>query len=132
MIRLASWNVNGIRACFKNGFLDWFKKESFDFVALQEVRAEKEQIPQEVLNASGFNSSWFAATSKKGYSGVGILTKLPIEKTFSGYPGGLKHETRGNLLKRRGISEVLMRTVKGMLPRNKLRDEILKNLSVTE
>jgi exodeoxyribonuclease-3 len=84
MIRLASWNVNGIRACFKNGFLDWFKKESFDFVALQEVRAEKEQIPQEVLNASGFNSSWFAATSKKGYSGVGILTKLPIEKTFYG------------------------------------------------
>ncbi len=53
-------------------------------------------------------------------------------KTFSGYPGGLKHETRGNLMKRRGISEVLMRTVKGMLPKNKLRDEMLKNLKVTE
>jgi ribosomal protein L13 len=47
-------------------------------------------------------------------------------KTFSGYPGGLKHETRGNLLKRRGISEILMRTVRGMLPRNKLRDDMLK------
>jgi large subunit ribosomal protein L13 len=53
-------------------------------------------------------------------------------KTYSGYPGGLKHETRGNLLKRRGISEVLMRTVRGMLPRNKLREEMLKNLKVTE
>ncbi len=53
-------------------------------------------------------------------------------KTFSGYPGGLKHETRGKLLGRRGISEVLMRTVKGMLPHNKLRDPLLKNLKVTE
>lgn len=53
-------------------------------------------------------------------------------KTYSGYPGGLKHETRGNLLKRRGISEILLRTVRGMLPRNKLREEMLKNLKVTE
>ena len=53
-------------------------------------------------------------------------------KTFSGYPGGLKIETRGNLLKRRGISEILMRTVRGMLPRNKLRDDMLKNLKVSE
>lgn len=53
-------------------------------------------------------------------------------KTYSGYPGGLRHETRGNLLKRRGISEVLMRTVRGMLARTKLREEMLKNLKVTE
>ncbi len=53
-------------------------------------------------------------------------------KTFSGYPGGLRHETRGNLLKRRGVSEVLMRTVRGMLARTKLREEMLKNLKVTE
>ena len=53
-------------------------------------------------------------------------------KTFSGYPGGLKHETRGKLISRRGISEVLMRTVSGMLARTKLRDDMLKNLKVTE
>jgi large subunit ribosomal protein L13 len=53
-------------------------------------------------------------------------------KTYSGYPGGLKHETRGNLLKRRGTGEVLYRTVRGMLPRNKLREEILKNLTVID
>jgi large subunit ribosomal protein L13 len=53
-------------------------------------------------------------------------------KTFSGYPGGLKYETRGSLLKRRGVSEVLMRTVRGMLARTKLREEMLKNLKVTE
>jgi large subunit ribosomal protein L13 len=53
-------------------------------------------------------------------------------KTFSGYPGGLKHETLGHLRDRRGIKEVMMRTVRGMLPRNKLRDEMMKNLTVSE
>jgi large subunit ribosomal protein L13 len=53
-------------------------------------------------------------------------------KTFSGYPGGLKHETLGHLRDRRGIKEVMVRTVRGMLPRNKLRDEMMKNLTVSE
>lgn len=53
-------------------------------------------------------------------------------KTYSGYPGGLKHESRGHLLERRGIGEVLMRTVRGMLPRNKLRPEMLKRLKIEE
>ena len=88
----------------------------------------------------GKNSPEFAPNKLSGHhvevvnaSKLDLTDKMDdTYKTFSGYPGGLKHETRGNLLKRRGISEVLMRTVKGMLPRNKLRDEILKNLSVTE
>lgn len=53
-------------------------------------------------------------------------------KTYSGYPGGLKHETREHLIGRRGIKEVIVRTVRGMLPRNKLRTQMLKNLSVAE
>jgi large subunit ribosomal protein L13 len=52
--------------------------------------------------------------------------------TYSGYPGGLKHETRGHLLGRRGMKEVVMRTVRGMLPRNKLRNEMLKKLTIKE
>jgi large subunit ribosomal protein L13 len=50
--------------------------------------------------------------------------------TYSGYPGGLRYETRGHLLARRGMKEVLVRTVRGMLPRNKLRDQMLKNLTI--
>ncbi|MEI8223621.1 MAG: 50S ribosomal protein L13 [bacterium] len=50
--------------------------------------------------------------------------------TYSGYPGGLRHETRGHLLARRGMKEVLTRTIRGMLPRNKLRDQMLKNLTI--
>ena len=53
-------------------------------------------------------------------------------KTYSGYPGGLKHETRGHLIDRRGYTEVFMRTVRGMLPRTKLRDDMLKNLTIKD
>jgi large subunit ribosomal protein L13 len=53
-------------------------------------------------------------------------------KTYSGYPGGLKHESRGHLKDRRGVREVVMRTVRGMLPRNKLRTPMLKNLTIND
>ncbi len=53
-------------------------------------------------------------------------------QTYSGYPGGQKLETRGHLKDRRGIKEVIMRTVRGMLPRNKLRTEMLKNLIIKD
>jgi large subunit ribosomal protein L13 len=49
---------------------------------------------------------------------------------YSGYPGGLKHESRGHLLSRRGMGEIIRRTVKGMLPKNKLQKDMLKNLSI--
>lgn len=52
--------------------------------------------------------------------------------TYSGYPGGLKRETRGHLLDRRGMREVVLRTVRGMLPRNKLRNDMLKHLTMKD
>jgi exodeoxyribonuclease-3 len=83
MLRLASWNVNGIRACFKSGFLDWFNREGFDVVALQEVRALEDQIPPEILRLNGISAHWFAA-EKKGYSGVGILSRKPPKRVIRG------------------------------------------------
>lgn len=53
-------------------------------------------------------------------------------QTYSGYPGGQKHETRGHLIGRRGYGEVFLRTVRGMLPRNKLRSQMLKNLTIKD
>lgn len=55
-----------------------------------------------------------------------------VYKTYSGYPSGQRIETLGHLATRRGHSEVLTRTIRGMLPKNKLRDQRLKNLSITE
>jgi large subunit ribosomal protein L13 len=55
-----------------------------------------------------------------------------IYQSYSGYPGGRKTETLEHLGKRRGYGEVLKRTIKGMLPKNKLQPLMLKNLKVTE
>lgn len=51
---------------------------------------------------------------------------------YSGYPGGLKKEALGNLIKRRGIGEALRRAIYGMLPSNKLRKERMKHLVIVE
>lgn len=55
-----------------------------------------------------------------------------VYKTYSGYPGGQKVETLGHLAARRGYSEALVRTIGGMLPKNKLHKVRMKNLSIKE
>ncbi len=74
-MRIASWNVNGIRACAKKGFGDWLEQAGVDIVGVQEVRAKEEQIPNEVRSAPGF-STHFVAAERPGYSGVGLFSKL--------------------------------------------------------
>lgn len=78
-IELASWNVNGIRACHKGGFAKWFKNQAADVVCLQEIKARREQVPEELLNPLMYHSSWNPA-EKPGYSGVAIYSKKePID-----------------------------------------------------
>jgi large subunit ribosomal protein L13 len=55
-----------------------------------------------------------------------------LYKRFSGYPGGLKIENLSKLAERRGLSEAFKQTVSGMLPKNKLRSIMLKNLTIKE
>lgn len=81
--RLISWNVNGIRAVYKKGFLDWFKSVSPDILSLQETKAHPDQLVDELKNVDGYES-YFSAAEKKGYSGVVTYTKL---KPVSVKPG---------------------------------------------
>ena len=67
--RLFSWNVNGIRAISKKGFLEWFKKENPDILCLQETKAHPEQLTDELKDVDGYESH-FSSAEKKGYSGV--------------------------------------------------------------
>ena len=83
-LKIYSWNVNGIRACFKNGFMPWLESSGADIVALQEVRADLSQIPTELASKNGLHQYYFSASSKKGYSGVGILSKSPALETRQG------------------------------------------------
>jgi len=74
MKRIISWNVNGIRAVHKKGFLDWFNEERPDILCIQETKARREQLPGELLEIDGYHN-YFASAEKKGYSGVALFTK---------------------------------------------------------
>lgn len=95
-ITIYSWNVNGIRAIAKKGFLEWVKKSKGDIICLQEIKAQPEQIPDEIKNIKGFQSFWFSA-ERKGYSGVGTLTKIKPEKSIIGF-GNKKFDIEGRVI----------------------------------
>jgi exodeoxyribonuclease-3 len=67
--KLISWNVNGIRAAEKKGFLDWLVATNADLIAIQETKAHPDQLSPALLNPPGYQSAWNAA-EKKGYSGT--------------------------------------------------------------
>ena len=73
--RILSWNVNGLRACARKGFVEWLHSTSADIVAVQEVRAREEQLADEVRRPEGWHAH-FVAAERPGYSGVGIFSRL--------------------------------------------------------
>lgn len=75
-MRVVTWNVNGIRACVRRGFLDFLKRSDADFVAVQEVRARLEDIPPEARAPAGGWHATFSVAERPGYSGVGLYSKL--------------------------------------------------------
>lgn len=74
-ISIVSWNVNGIRACYRKGLVDFLNKNKADIFCFQELKANEEDIPTEIKKYDEYDEYWFSA-EKKGYSGTAILTKL--------------------------------------------------------
>ncbi len=87
-MKIVSWNVNGIRAAQKKGFLDWLEKESPDILCVQETKAHPSQLDAFLLTPPGYQVYWNSA-EKKGYSGVATFTrKKPLEvRPGYGHPG---------------------------------------------
>ena len=73
-MRIISWNVNGLRACIKKGFLDFLTASNADVLAIQEVRAFRNQLDLAALEPPGYTSH-FVSAERPGYSGVGIYTR---------------------------------------------------------
>ncbi len=73
-MKLYSWNVNGIRAAQKKGFLDWLHTEKPDILTVQETKAWPEQLDPELRQPEGYHS-WWVHAERKGYSGVGLYSK---------------------------------------------------------
>lgn len=78
-MKCISWNVNGIRACVKKGFLDFFKESDADIFCIQETKMQEGQLD---LELDGYEQYWNYAV-KKGYSGTAIFTKeRPLAVTY--------------------------------------------------
>ncbi|MDD5441464.1 MAG: endonuclease/exonuclease/phosphatase family protein, partial [Candidatus Omnitrophica bacterium] len=73
-MKLFSWNVNGIRAIEKKGFVEWLNKAGPDILAIQETKVQETQLTDSLLKIKGYFSYWHCA-QHKGYSGVGLYIK---------------------------------------------------------
>lgn len=74
-MKIVSYNVNGIRAALKKGFLEWLVATDPDVICLQEIKAQEDQLDLSVFEAAGYPYNYWFSAQKKGYSGVAILSK---------------------------------------------------------
>jgi exodeoxyribonuclease-3 len=75
MLKLYSWNINGIRAAHKKGLLNWINEVQPDILCLQETKAHPDQLEDDLRQLPGYHAYWAAAT-RKGYSGVVLYSKI--------------------------------------------------------
>ncbi|MBC1290204.1 exodeoxyribonuclease III [Listeria welshimeri] len=92
-MKLISWNVNGLRAAVKKGFLEYFEEVDADIFCLQETKLQEGQIE---LDLKAYKDYWNYAV-KKGYSGTAIFTKVePLSVQYGlGIP---EHDTEGRVI----------------------------------
>lgn len=74
-MKIASYNVNGIRAALNKGFSEWLQSVGPDVICLQETKAMKEQVDVSLIEAAGYPFHYWFSAQKKGYSGVAIFCK---------------------------------------------------------
>jgi len=96
MKKIISFNVNGIRAAMRKGLDEWLRKFSPNIVCIQEIKANKEQFDVTVFEKLGYYHYWFPA-EKKGYSGVGVLTKDKPENVKYGC-GQIIYDNEGRII----------------------------------
>ncbi|MDN3669092.1 exodeoxyribonuclease III [Echinicola jeungdonensis] len=96
-MKFVSYNVNGIRAALKKGFAEWLKEADPDVIGLQEVKATRDQIDNKIFEEMGYEVFWYPA-SKKGYSGVAILSKISPKHIEYGM-GMKKYDEEGRMIR---------------------------------
>ncbi len=83
-MKIVSYNVNGIRAALKKGFLEWLVATDPDVVCLQEIKAQEDQLDLSLFESAGYAYNYWFSAQKKGYSGVAILSKTKPENVVFG------------------------------------------------
>jgi exodeoxyribonuclease-3 len=92
-MRIVSWNVNGIRAAAKKGFVDWAMGDGADIICVQETKAWKEQLDAELLEIDGYQA-FFSTPERKGYSGVAVYSKIAPRTVTEGFDPDFDSEGR--------------------------------------
>lgn len=92
-LKLASWNVNGLRACLGKGFADFFASASADIVCVQETKMQQGQVE---IAFPGYEQYWNSAV-KKGYSGTAVFARVQPQNVFYGM-GMAEHDQEGRII----------------------------------
>jgi len=82
-MRIITANVNGIRSAAKKGFFDWMLKQNADVVCLQEIKAQQEDLLDDLFSPEGYHR-YFHCAHKKGYSGVAIYSRHEPKQVITG------------------------------------------------
>ena len=99
MLRIISANLNGIRSAVKKGFLPWAVKQKADFICMQELKAQRDDLEDAILNPDGLHA-FFHHAEKKGYSGCGIYTPHQPDEVLYGY-GNAEFDAEGRYVEAR-------------------------------
>jgi len=83
-MRIISLNVNGIRSAARKGFFSWMARQRADVICVQELKAQADQLTDPIFFPKKYYTNYFFA-KKKGYSGVGIYSRVKPEKVISGF-----------------------------------------------
>ena len=75
-MKVISYNVNGIRAALKKGFINWLEAVNPDVICIQETKAHKEQLDLQLFEDAGFPYQYWFSAQKKGYSSVAVFSKI--------------------------------------------------------
>jgi exodeoxyribonuclease III len=95
--KIITYNVNGIRSAISKGLIEWLKETDADIICFQETKAQPEQIPTELFEELGYHCYWNSA-EKKGYSGVGLLSRVKPDRIVEGI-GVERYDREGRLLR---------------------------------
>lgn len=84
MLRILTFNANGIRSAAKKGFFDWFARQNADVLCVQELKAQEADLPEEIRRLPGYQG-FFNCAEKKGYSGCGLWTRIAPQAVRTGW-----------------------------------------------
>jgi exodeoxyribonuclease-3 len=111
-LRIATWNINGVKARIDN-LLHWLKEEAPDIVCLQETKSIDAAFPSAPIEGLGYN---IAVHGQKGFNGVALLSKLPLEDVGRGLPGAEDDDQARFITARVASSDGVLRIASAYMP----------------